>query len=1501
MKRLSLALAWASVLVPASACLETQSIQAQGLQFQFRRGDSNVDGKLDISDATHTLGFLFIGSPPALPCEDASDSNDDGKVDISDAVSSLGFLFLGSDPPKEPYRDCGRDPTEDDLSCNEFPACPQVPEPPILNIVESPTQVLEVMVAGHVTRTTAAVEVSGPGDYKRLVPDAGGNFAGPFALRQNRLNRIYAISIDSTDQRSAPATIAVIQDLQTPVLHVDVPSDGSTVTNKIITVAGRVSDILSGFMGLTVTVRSMPIEVNIPQEDPRFIAQVIEGIGTNGTYERQGVPLQVGVNTVQVEGKDAAGNTRAIETMVTCIDIPDGSPHMEEVLGNGQRGSVFQEVPIPLQVQVSTGTGAPFADKIVTFHVVRSDGRLAATPAITASDGLMLLQVRTDQNGIAQCYWRLGGDAGCGNNRVEAISTGIAGTVLFCASAMAGPATKINIGSGNSQRGETGGQAAEPMRAWVNDGCNGVGSIPVTFTITEGDGKVNGNSVETVLTSSTGHAEATFTFGETPGNNTVLADFEDNSGAPASFTLFGLKRISNAPTSFTGLVLDNARSPIPGVKCFLEIPGKEAGIEVETNDKGRFDFQDIGASGLAFLTINAQDALCTMGLNGGFPCRYPRLTYDVSIVPNTDNSLPAPVIFPKLDPENIVWYDGSKDIELTVAGMEGLKMIVKAGSMTLPVGLGPPDNRKPTPDNPLAAPVIVSLNQVHHDQSPMPMPDGAAPLYAGTLEPIGAQFDPPIQIQYPNLSARPPGSIGYFMVFNHDTSRFEIVASGHVTDDGSRILSDDGAGLTLAGWHCNCPPYAVTASCRNCDPQPNGCTAWPDCWYIDIPGPGRPRKKVCFTDACNFHDVCWGTCWKNSGSSSQAAHKQNCNIEFITRLYAICDGEFEAGTRAWDCCRATAFVYLKGVSSPIACTFFYEPGQEAACSCSGGGPLSPELIGGIAGLPDPPFIDRDGDLLPDDWETEVGLDPTDQSDGSMDNDSDMLENHLEFINHTDPFNPDTDGNGMTDAEDLQSGQPPTPLVLDTSWTVVAAGQSVTVNPWGLFTIPNISAPDLFGIGGPGTFADSMSDDFIRVVGTSTVEGVNRYAFSDPFQITQDQTYQVTNFTVTDVPPPFPESIRITEGRRLLSVDQSTQLMVVATLGDGTEQNVTPRTSWTIYRTSNPVIAIVDKDGVVTAKAPGIAIITATNEGATSVARILVVEESNSTTVEGIVELEDGTRVEGARVATQFGDEAMTDANGGFTFLVRYPSGALLNISAKADVQEGYCAAARNILPVPNGTTDIGILVLRSCPGSSKENPAKSCLEILQLGAANGDGKYWIELPSDVFELYCDFTSDTGGWTRVGALDTSTGFCGNNSIADLRVSPDAAMGKVPDSDVQALLAGSPNSPIEVMYFLPSDGRYIWHVLENITDYDTGSRHFSSSFYCNEWHCDNGTIDASRCGGEGDGCPVTAHGSPFTTKKIYVDSSFSAHARGIHTNGGICGLPDYGRASLWIYVR
>jgi len=82
----------------------------------FVRGDGNLDGRIDITDAIAALEFLFLGGS-GLACLDAADGNDDGLLDISDPVGILGFLFLGGPPPAPPYPKPGPDPTGDSLGC----------------------------------------------------------------------------------------------------------------------------------------------------------------------------------------------------------------------------------------------------------------------------------------------------------------------------------------------------------------------------------------------------------------------------------------------------------------------------------------------------------------------------------------------------------------------------------------------------------------------------------------------------------------------------------------------------------------------------------------------------------------------------------------------------------------------------------------------------------------------------------------------------------------------------------------------------------------------------------------------------------------------------------------------------------------------------------------------------------------------------------------------------------------------------------------------------------------------------------------------------------------------------------------------------------------------------------------------------------------------------------------------------------------------------------------
>ncbi len=83
----------------------------------FIRGDVDLNGKINITDAIHTLLHLFGGK--TIPCRDAADTNDDGSVNQTDAIATLGYLFQRGAPPANPFPGPGEDTTEDLLTCTE--------------------------------------------------------------------------------------------------------------------------------------------------------------------------------------------------------------------------------------------------------------------------------------------------------------------------------------------------------------------------------------------------------------------------------------------------------------------------------------------------------------------------------------------------------------------------------------------------------------------------------------------------------------------------------------------------------------------------------------------------------------------------------------------------------------------------------------------------------------------------------------------------------------------------------------------------------------------------------------------------------------------------------------------------------------------------------------------------------------------------------------------------------------------------------------------------------------------------------------------------------------------------------------------------------------------------------------------------------------------------------------------------------------------------------------
>jgi hypothetical protein len=65
-----------------------------------------------------------------------------------------------------------------------------------------------------------------------------------------------------------------------------------------------------------------------------------------------------------------------------------------------------------------------------------------------------------------------------------------------------------------------------------------------------------------------------------------------------------------------------------------------------------------------------------------------------------------------------------------------------------------------------------------------------------------------------------------------------------------------------------------------------------------------------------------------------------------------------------------------------------------------------------------PFYDQDGDTLPRWWETLYGLSDTNAADASGDLDADGLDNAAEYAHQSDPTLADTDGDGLTDNQEV---------------------------------------------------------------------------------------------------------------------------------------------------------------------------------------------------------------------------------------------------------------------------------------------------------------------------------------------------------------------------------------------------------------------------------------------------------------------------------------------------
>ncbi|WP_017444946.1 Ig-like domain-containing protein [Gayadomonas joobiniege] len=183
--------------------------------------------------------------------------------------------------------------------------------------------------------------------------------------------------------------------------------------------------------------------------------------------------------------------------------------------------------------------------------------------------------------------------------------------------------------------------------------------------------------------------------------------------------------------------------------------------------------------------------------------------------------------------------------------------------------------------------------------------------------------------------------------------------------------------------------------------------------------------------------------------------------------------------------------------------------------------------------------DQDGDGLPDDYETNNGLDPNDPADAFEDKDNDGLSALDEYLAGTDIAKADTDGDGIQDGEELAEGED------------------------GYITNPLVTDSDNDGL-----------NDFLEVsLGSSPTDSSSA-----------DYENAITSIEVR------PSNVIMTFNG--IDSETSTQLSVTANLLDGSQLDVTAKTNGTIYQSSDlSVVSFGAEDGKLFAGADGQATVT----------------------------------------------------------------------------------------------------------------------------------------------------------------------------------------------------------------------------------------------------------------------------------------------------------------------
>jgi hypothetical protein len=435
----------------------------------------------------------------------------------------------------------------------------------------------------------------------------------------------------------------------------------------------------------------------------------------------------------------------------------------------------------------------------------------------------------------------VGKQTGPGANVVQASNPKLLEQVTFTASTQRGAVFKINADLGTNQIAETNAQPLELLSAVVRDANdNLLPNVPVVFTIEEGDASfpdttgvqatANPNGTNPtkaaqriiLATDKNGLVALRPLIGSVEGTIRIKAQvlkFETgNTNTPSDLTgnatfLIQAKAAQDGPASFSGFVYDDKSKPLSGIKLSIG----RTNLVATTDASGKFELGNI-PPGRIDLFVDGRTFNPT---NDTSKPQYPSLHFEAYAVKGRDNQLAHPIYLPALSTsaESVKTVGGNEDVILTIPGLAGFQMKVKANSVTFPDG-----SRVGT--------LIVS--PVTADRLPMTPPGGAATfgVPAWTVQPAGTRFDPPIEVTMPNSDGRPVGDNVPIVQWDHDLGQYTAMGRATVSEDGAVLVCDSGSGISKAGWgggpptpppKCQLSPAPVCNDCQRLEAGSGDC------------------------------------------------------------------------------------------------------------------------------------------------------------------------------------------------------------------------------------------------------------------------------------------------------------------------------------------------------------------------------------------------------------------------------------------------------------------------------------------------------------------------------------------------------------------------------------------------------------------------------------------------------------------------------------------------------